>query len=159
MHDDYLAERIAYALQRADFLHPLLLMRYGKSGLDVDALAAADDDEVHLQMLALQLRAIVILSRLNDTDVHAAVADAQLVVEEVLHDVAGILLAQPKPDIPQADILEIVFLQGIDVLLPLDVVPTCGADKKRLPEVFEIEAERLGVELLVLHTGEGADQL
>ena len=68
----------------------------------------------------------------NHAHVDGIATHAQLIVNDVLHDVSLLDLPETQTRVSQSDILEIVFLRTSDVFSALDVVTPSLLNHKRL---------------------------
>ena len=90
--------------------------------------------------------AIVLHTPVHYAHIDGEPSGAQLVVDDVLHDVRLFYLPKPQPRIPEPHVLEVVLLGRANVPAPLHVVAGRFAHEERLPEVPDIALDGIGVE-------------
>ena len=59
-------------------------------------------------------------------------ANAQLIIYDVLHDVSRLLLTEIQPGVAQAEVGEVIFEIGTDILAPFDVIALRLLDQKSI---------------------------
>lgn len=130
--DEDFGEGIVDAAEGTQLL--LALFGGGESvgGLDVGAGAAEVADEIDLQLLALAHTALVAGVDGVDADIHGDAAAAQLVVDEVFHEVRFLKPAEVETGVAQTEVGEIVFGGGADVSFAADVVARGFFNQKSL---------------------------
>lgn len=115
--DDFLKE-VAGKLQRIQ-LGGFLLFRF-QSGRQTGHKTSVPvvDGKVHL---FLDIATVPLIHQ--NAYIHTAAPEDQVVIDDIFHDVYGIVLAVVEADVPQADIRVVIFVGIVEVGLSLDIVP------------------------------------
>ena len=78
----------------------------------------------------------------------------KIVVEDVFHHVAGIVLAIIQSGIAETDICVVVFVRIVEIGLSFHIIALCHGSKERIDDVLHIVGNQCGVDLFVLHAGQ-----
>lgn len=132
--DEDFGESIVDAAEGTQLLFALFGGGESVGGLDVGAGAAEVADEIDLQLLALAHAALVAGVDGVDTHIHGDAAAAQLVINQIFHEVRFLKLAEVETGVAQAEVGEIVFGGGVDIPLAADVVARGFFNQKGLFE-------------------------
>ena len=129
MPDDDLGEGVTGEGKRFVFGGNLIFCLHGVGGLDVDFFSAPGRDEVDLPWCLHGIAGLVPFERVDDSDIHGTPADDQLVIDDVLHDMRQLLLAEADTGVAQADVLAVVLVGATEfyhtslssiTIIPLD---------------------------------------
>ena len=118
--------------ERVEFLRLLLLRGEVVGNLDIISLTRLIDDEIDFELLAQALAAAVPAERFHDAHIDMIPANAQLIIYDVLHDVSRLLLTEIQPGVAQAEVGEVIFEIGTDILAPFDVIALRLLDQKSI---------------------------
>lgn len=122
-HDDDFLERVSNLTKRPCLLFDFLSGRHIESGLDIISVITAVCNKVHFERFSDSLSLFVCRALNKITYVNPKASDAKLVKDDVLHNMAFILLAESEYRITDADVGEIVFRQRTDISLAFEVEP------------------------------------
>ena len=120
-----------------------------ESRLDIDFFICVIYNEVNL---LLHIRTAGTVG--HDAYINGISPAQKLVVEDVFHHVAGIVLAITQSGIAEADIRVVVFVRLVDIGLPFHIIALCHRNKERIDDVLHIVGNQCGVDLFVLHAGQ-----
>ena len=120
--NDYLFERVCHTVQRVSFLQALLFIGNGKRRLHIIFLAAFTCNKVYFEPGADALSGFVPVILFHNAHINVEITILQLVVNDVLHDVVFLLLAEIQPCISKSNIAEIVFERRANVFSALDII-------------------------------------
>lgn len=111
----------------------LLLLRGEVVGnLDIISLTRLIDDEIDFELLAQAFAAAVPAERFHDAYIDMIPANAQLVINDILHDMSRLLLTEIQPGVAQTEVGEVIFEIGTDILAPFDVIALRLLDQKSI---------------------------
>lgn len=150
-HNDYLAERIVYLLQRGKLLLTLLFRWQRICRLDVVLVETIRGNEVYLILLVGTL-AITHHPTLHHTDIHHIATDTQLIVDDILHDVGNLLLPEIQSGITQADIHHIIFLDTLIILPAFYIIAASTLEEESILQALHIGRHCIRIKLYMLHT-------
>ena len=140
MSNDDLGKGVAGEGERFVFGGDLILRFHGVGGLDVHLFPALGRDEVDLPWRLHGIAGLVPFERVYDPDIHGTPADDQLVIDDVLHDVRQLLLAEADAGIAQTNILAVVFVGVFEVRLSLHVVALALAEQECILQVLHVSS-------------------
>ena len=121
MPNDDLGERITGQTERLVFGDCFLLGFQRIGGLDIGLFAAASGNKVNLTGNLRKMTELVLFAAVDDTDIYFTAANAQLVVDNVLHDVRHFLLAEADSCIAKPQIIAVILVGIIKIVLALHI--------------------------------------
>ena len=148
-NDDFF-EKILGKQQRIKLRRSLLLCIHSECGLNIDFPVSIIDHKVDLL-----LRIGALCSVGYNTDIDRVAAPQKLVVDQVFHDMTGIILPIIQPRIAKTDVRIVVLVRIVKIGLALDIIALCYGNQKRIDNVLHIVGNKRGIDLLVFHTGNG----
>ena len=148
--DDDLFEKILGEEQRIKLRRSFLLRVHPKCGLNIDFPVSIIDHKVDLL-----LRIGPLCSVGYNADINRVAAPQKLVVDQVFHDMTGIILPVIQPRVAKADVRIIVLVWIVKIGLALDIIALCYGNQKRVDNVLYIVGNKRRIDLLVLHAGDG----
>ena len=89
-----------------------------------------------------------------NTNINGIASAQKFVVDDVFHNVAGIVLTIVQSGITEADICIIVFVWIFEIGLSFHIIALCHGNEERIDDVLHIVGNQSGVDLFVLHTGQ-----
>ena len=117
-------------------------------------LAPQRGDKIDLQPFSARRTVLASAIRIHHPHVNVVAARSQLVINDVLHDVILLRLAEVQPCVAQPNVLKIILGKGIDVPLAFEVEPLCFFDHEGVTHVIHIFFQRLVADGLALHAFE-----
>ncbi len=138
LDDDNLPERVAYASERTCLLLDFLSGRHIERRLDVIAIIPAVGDEIHFERFTHRLALPVRGPDYEIAHIHTETSYSQFIEDDVLHNVAFLLLAESEYRIADADVGEIVLRQRADIPLSLEVEADCLLGDERIAEIVNV---------------------
>ena len=158
-HDDDFLERVADLDERGLFLLAFLIATDVVGRLYIVAAAAEVADEVDFE-LCLSSRAVLIgIGDRHDAYIDVESTNAQLIVDNVLHDVRALVLPEVDAGIAQPHVGEVVFAGSVNIVAALHIVAHGTLHKERVAEMVQVDLHRSLVYAHVLHALEGVHQL
>lgn len=148
-NDDFF-EKILGKQQRIKLRRSLLLCIHSECGLDIDLPVSIIDNKVDLL-----LRIGALCSVGYNTDIDRVAAPQKLVVDQVFHDMTGIILPVIQPCVAKTDVRIVVLVRIVKIGLALDIIALCYGNQKRVDNVLYIVGNKCGIDLLVFHAGDG----
>ena len=145
-----LFEKILGEKQRIKLRCSLLLCIHSECGLDIDLPVSIIDNKVDLL-----LRIGALCSVGYNTDIDRVAAPQKLVVDQVFHDMTGIILPVIQPCVAKTDVRIVVLVRIVKIGLALDIIALCYGNQKRVDNVLYIVGNKCGIDLLVFHAGDG----
>ena len=121
MPNDDLGERITGQTERLVFGDCFLLGFQRIGGLDIGLFAAASGNKVNLTGNMRKLTELVLFAAVDDTYIYFTAANAQLVVDNVLHDVRHFLPAEADSCIAKPQIIAVILVGIIKIVLALHI--------------------------------------
>ena len=115
-----LFEKILGEKQRIKLRRSLLLRVHSECGLNIDFPVSIIDNKVDLL-----LRIGTLCSVGYNTDIDRVAAPQKLVVDQVFHDMTGIILPVIQARIPKADICIVILIRIVEICFALDII--CSA--------------------------------
>ena len=103
--------------ERVELLRLLLLRGEVVGDLDIISLTRLIDDEIDFELLAQALAGAVPAERFHNAHIDMIPANAQLVINDILHDMSRLLLTEVQPGVAQAEVGEIILEIGTDMPL------------------------------------------
>lgn len=122
-HDDYLLERVSNFTKRPCLLFDFLSRWHIKSRLDIISVVTAVCNKVHFERFSDSLSLFVCRALNEIADINPEASDAKFIKDDVLHNMAFLLLTKSEYCITDADVGEIVFRQRTDISLAFEVEP------------------------------------
>ena len=138
VYDDNFLERVRDMAERVEFLRLLLLRGEIVGDLDIISLTRLIDDEIDFELLTQALAAAVPAERFHDAYIDMIPANAQLVINDVLHDVSRLLLTEIQPGVAQTEVGEVIFEIGTDILAPFNVIALRLLDQKSIRQKINV---------------------
>ena len=83
------------------------------------------------------------LERIDLSDIHVITAPQQFQINNIFQNMPGIGIAFAKQHKSHTDIYDIVFSQGFQILLTLDIIPLCGIDNVAFDQRIKIAFDGL----------------
>ena len=148
-NDDFF-EKILGKQQRIKLRRSLLLCIHSECGLNIDFPVSIIDHKVDLL-----LRIGALCSVGYNTDIDRVAAPQKLVVDQVFHDMTGIILPVIQPCVAKTDVRIVVLVRIVKIGLALDIIALCYGNQKRVDNVLYIVGNKCGIDLLVFHAGDG----
>ena len=148
-NDDFF-EKILGKQQRIKLRRSLLLRVHSECGLNIDFPVSIIDHKVDLL-----LRIGTLCSIGYNADIDRVAAPQKLVVDQVFHDMTGIILPVIQPRVAKADVRIVVLVRIVKVGLALDIIALCYGNQKRVDNVLYIVGNKRGIDLFVFHAGDG----
>ena len=131
--DDDLFEEITGELQGIQLGGFLLLGTHLKGGLDVDSAVAMIDNEIHFLLDVAAVSAIY-----HNTHIHTVSSADKIIVDDILHDMTGIVLPVIEPCVPKTYIGVVVFIGIVEVGFTLNVIPLCHTNQEGIDGMLDI---------------------
>ena len=131
-NDDFF-EKILGEKQRIKLRRSLLLRVHPKCGLNIDFPVSIIDNKVDLL-----LRIGTLCSVGYNTDIDRVAAPQKLVVDQIFHDMTGIILPVIQPCVAKTDVRIVVLVRIVKIGLALDIIALCYGNQKRCDFTDEI---------------------
>ena len=144
-----LFEKILGEKQRIKLRRSLLLRVHSECGLNIDFPVSIIDNKVDLL-----LRIGTLCSVGYNTDIDRVAAPQKLVVDQVFHDMTGIILSVIQPCVAKTDVRIVVLVRIVKIGLALDIIALCYGNQKRVNNILHIVRNKRGIDLLVFHAGD-----
>ena len=144
-----LFEKILGEKQRIKLRRSLLLRVHSECGLNIDFPVSIIDNKVDLL-----LRIGTLCSVGYNTDIDRVAAPQKLDVDQVFHDMTGIILSVIQPCIAKTDVHIVVLVRIVKIGLALDIIALCYGNQKRVNNILHIVRNKRGIDLLVFHAGD-----
>ena len=144
-----LFEKILGEKQRIKLRRSLLLRVHSECGLNIDFPVSIIDNKVDLL-----LRIGTLCSVGYNTDIDRVAAPQKLVVDQVFHDMTGIILPVIQARIPKTDICIVILIRIVEICFALDIISFCYGNQKRIDNILHIVRNKRGIDLLVFHAGD-----
>ena len=144
-----LFEKILGEKQRIKLRRSLLLRVHSECGLNIDFPVSIIDNKVDLL-----LRIGTLCSIGYNADIDRVAAPQKLVVDQVFHDMTGIILSVIQPCIAKTDVRIVVLVRIVKIGLALDIIALCYGNQKRVNNILHIVRNKRGIDLLVFHAGD-----
>ena len=128
-----LFEKILGEKQRIKLRRSLLLRVHSECGLNIDFPVSIIDNKVDLL-----LRIGTLCSVGYNTDIDRVAAPQKLVVDQVFHDMTGIILPVIQPRVAKADVRIVVLVRIVKIGLAFDIIALCYGNQKRCDFTDEI---------------------
>ena len=148
--NDDLFEKILGEKQRIKLRRSLLLRVHPKCGLDIDFPVSIIDHKVDLLLCVGSLCSVG-----YNADIDRVAAPQKLIVDEVFHDMTGIILPIIQPRVAKTDVRIVILVRIVKIGLALDIIALCYGNQKRVDNVLYIVGNKRGIDLLVFHAGDG----
>ena len=147
-NDDFF-EKILGKQQRIKLRRSLLLRVHPECRLNIDFPVSIIDHKVDLL-----LRIGALCSIGYNADIDRVAAPQKLVVDQVFHDMTGIILSVIQPCIAKTDVRIVVLVRIVKIGLALDIIALCYGNQKRVNNILHIVRNKRGIDLLVFHAGD-----
>ena len=147
--DDDLFEKILGEEQRIKLRRSFLLRVHSECGLDIDFPVSIIDNKVDFLLCIGTLCSVG-----YNADIDRVAAPQKLVVDEVLHDMTGIILPVIQPRVAKADVRIVVLVWIVKIGLALDIIALCYGNQKRVDNVLHIVGNKRRIDLLIFHAGD-----
>ena len=108
------------------------------------------DNEIHL---FLDIAAVPAIH--YHTYIHAVPPADQIVVNDVLHDMTGIVLTVIETGISQTNVGVVIFIGIVEIGLALDIIPLGHPDQECVDGVVNIGGDQCRIDFFLTHTGDG----
>ena len=144
-----LFEKILGEKQRIKLRRSLLLRVHPECRLNIDFPVSIIDHKVDLL-----LRIGTLCSIGYNADIDRVAAPQKLVVDQVFHDMTGIILSVIQPCIAKTDVRIVVLVRIVKIGLALDIIALCYGNQKRVNNILHIVRNKRGIDLLVFHAGD-----
>ena len=131
-NDDFF-EKILGKQQRIKLRRSLLLRVHPECRLNIDFPVSIIDHKVDLL-----LRIGALCSVGYNTDIDRVAAPQKLVVDQVFHDMTGIILSVIQPCIAKTDVRIVVLVRIVKIGLAFDIIALCYGNQKRCDFTDEI---------------------
>ena len=131
-NDDFF-EKILGEKQRIKLRRSLLLRVHSECGLNIDFPVSIIDHKVDLL-----LRIGALCSVGYNTDIDRVAAPQKLVVDQIFHDMTGIILSVIQPCIAKTDVRIVVLVRIVKIGLAFDIIALCYGNQKRCDFTDEI---------------------
>ena len=145
-----LFEKVLSKQQGIKFGGSLFLGIHSESRLDIELAVGVVDNKIDFL-----LRIATLCSVGYNTDIDRVAAPQKLVVDQVFHDMTGIILPVIQPRVAKADVRIVVLVRIVKVGLALDIIALCYGNQKRVDNVLYIVGNKRGIDLFVFHAGDG----
>ena len=90
----------------------------------------------------------------DNADINGITAANQFIVDDIFHDVAGIILPVVQTGIAQSRVTIVIFIRILEVRFPLNIIPPRHPDQEGIDSMSYIRSDQNGIDVLVSHTGE-----
>lgn len=138
-NDDFF-EKILGKQQRIKLRRSLLLCIHSECGLNIDFPVSIIDHKVDLL-----LRIGTLCSIGYNADIDRVAAPQKLVVDQVFHDMTGIILSVIQPCIAKTDVRIVVLVRIVKIGLALDIIALCYGNQKRVNNILHIVRNKRGL--------------
>ena len=111
--------------------------------MDVYSSEGRVDDKVDFRVDAKGFPTLVLGEELHNPDIRLEPTGAELVEDDVLHDVGFFLLAEIEPTIPQPNIGAVIFARIFEIPFPLHIVTERFREKEGIHRPAKIGSDRV----------------
>ena len=101
------------------------------------------------------LHVAIIGSICHNADINRPTATDKLVVNDVFHDVTGIILPVIQPRVTKSDICVIILVRVFEIGLSLNVLPTRFIDKEGVDDMLDIRRDQHRIDFFVFNARQG----
>ena len=130
--DDFLKE-VTGELQRIQFSGFFLLRAHLEGGLDIEFSVSVVDDEINLFLDIASVSAVY-----HNAHIYAISPADQVIVDDVFHNVTGIILPIIEPGISETDVGVVILVGIVEVGLAFDIISLSHADQKCINGMADI---------------------
>ena len=148
--DNDLFEKVLCKQQRIKFRGSLFLGIHSESRLDIELAVGVVDNKIDFF-----LRVGTLCPIRYDPDIDRVSPSQKLIVNEIFHDMTGIILPVIQPRIPKTDVGIIILVRIVEIRFALDIISLCYGNQKRIDDILYIVGNERWIDLLVFHTGDG----
>ena len=145
-----LFEKVLSKQQGIKFGGSLFLGIHSESRLDIELAVGVVDNKIDFL-----LRVGALCPVRYDPDINRVSPPQKFIVNEIFHDMTGIVLPVIQARIPKTDICIVILIRIVEICFALDIISFCYGNQKRIYNILHIVGNERRIDFLAFHAGDG----